>query len=239
MGSSITDDNSGQSRTAALTLPADLSFTIHHHGTSPELSSRHGQPRRRRSEARQSATIRGRELVQGAPLIPDRVKGTSGMVLYAFIYAYQTNSPRGRLFDYSFSFVCPTLLLSSALHGPCSKLDNVIDLILIIWQGPPQPLIFWGLHSSLLLSNRGHSRRCASHSVLDHLPTLKLNDRQWSVTSRRNMTALQMHSAAPSTAFPCVTTTLVPVPRLLKYPRQTPVMFSSVLLALGLLSIEK
>jgi hypothetical protein len=93
MSSSTTDDNTGQSLTAALSLPTDLSITIHHHSASPDLGRRHGQ-QRRRSKARQGATTRGRELVQGAPLIPDRVKGTSGMVLYAFIYAYQTNCSR-------------------------------------------------------------------------------------------------------------------------------------------------
>jgi len=37
--------------TAALALPTDLSFTIHHHATSPDTGRRHGQ-RRRRSKAR-------------------------------------------------------------------------------------------------------------------------------------------------------------------------------------------
>jgi hypothetical protein len=74
MSSSTTDDNTGQSLTAALLLPTDLSFTMHNHGASPGLGPRHGQKR----------SIL--ELVQGAPLIPDRVEGTSGMVLYAFIY---------------------------------------------------------------------------------------------------------------------------------------------------------
>jgi hypothetical protein len=80
-----TDDNNGQSLTAALPLPTDLAFTIHHHSASLGLGPRHGR-RRPWSKARRGATIHGQELVQGAPVIPDRIKGISGThSLYVFM----------------------------------------------------------------------------------------------------------------------------------------------------------
>jgi hypothetical protein len=55
----------------------------------------------------------------------------------------------------------------------------LLAYILTIFQGlPQQSLLFWGLDSLLLLllRNRRHSCRRASHSVPDHLPRLNLNN---------------------------------------------------------------
>jgi hypothetical protein len=137
------------------------------------------------------------------------------MVLYAFIYAYQTNCSRTH-FNYviipsasnvlnlavcghrgrkQFHFLKKKalfVLMSRPLQSPCPNrnLTMLLAYILIIWQGPPQqPLMFRGLHSLLLLSNKRHLCRRASHSVLDHLPTRKWNNRKWTVMSHRNMAA--------------------------------------------------